>query len=283
VGGHRQGDAEGSARLPGREVAEDWHRGERRGRRAHAEAAPFIACTVLRDGQWARFRPTFTSGGGRPSLKGQNPPGGIAPATGPVQAGRRRIVRAGRSRRRARSSRRAEGTRLRRWRDRVESSPGERFDNDWGHLGALTYNGASRKLYAFGPVEESCGASSLDRCSQARCARNGVNSLQLAAWVRSPPDTKSRADSPAPDATECHTISGASTREVIARELEQLPEQDLNKLLAFLRSLKDTHAENAVPTLAAESALAKGWLTAEQDAPGPGCKRRCRSPQLPVL
>jgi hypothetical protein len=53
--------------------------------------------------------------------------------------------------------------------------------------------------------------------------------------VRSPPDT--------------------STREVIARELERLPEQDLDKLLAFLRSLKDTHAENAVPTLAAESAV----------------------------
>ncbi len=59
---------------------------------------------------------------------------------------------------------------------------------------------------------------------------------------------------------------GMSTREVIARELERLPEQDLNKLLAFLRSLKDTHAENAVPTLAAESALAKDWLTPEEDA-----------------
>ncbi|MGC4053430.1 MAG: hypothetical protein QM757_29365 [Paludibaculum sp.] len=57
-----------------------------------------------------------------------------------------------------------------------------------------------------------------------------------------------------------------STREVIARELEQLPEQDLNKLLAFLRSLKDAHAENTVPTLAAESALAKDWLTPEEDS-----------------
>lgn len=59
---------------------------------------------------------------------------------------------------------------------------------------------------------------------------------------------------------------GMSTREVIARELERLPEQDLDKLLAFLRSLKDTQAENAVPTLAAESALAKDWLTPEEDA-----------------
>ena len=57
-----------------------------------------------------------------------------------------------------------------------------------------------------------------------------------------------------------------STREVIARELERLPEQDLDKLLAFLRSLKEAHAETAVPTLAAESALAKDWLTPEEDA-----------------
>jgi len=55
-----------------------------------------------------------------------------------------------------------------------------------------------------------------------------------------------------------------STREVIARELEGLPEQDLDKLLVFLRSLK--HSETAVPTLAAESALAKDWLTPEEDA-----------------
>ena len=32
---------------------------------------------------------------------------------------------------------------------RVEPCPGERFDVDWGHFGALTYNGATRKLYAF--------------------------------------------------------------------------------------------------------------------------------------
>ena len=61
------------------------------------------------------------------------------------------------------------------------------------------------------------------------------------------------------------TIKGMSTREVIVHELERLPEQDLGKLLAFLRSLKEAHAENAVPTLAAESALAKDWLTPEED------------------
>lgn len=36
---------------------------------------------------------------------------------------------------------------------RVEPGPGERFDIDWGHFGALVYNGASRKLYAFCLVE----------------------------------------------------------------------------------------------------------------------------------
>ena len=39
--------------------------------------------------------------------------------------------------------------------------------------------------------------------------------------------------------------SGMSTRDVIARELEWLPEQDPDKLLSFLRSLKEAHAENA--------------------------------------
>lgn len=36
---------------------------------------------------------------------------------------------------------------------RMEPSPGERFDIDWGHFGALMYNGTPRKLYAFCLVE----------------------------------------------------------------------------------------------------------------------------------
>ena len=32
-------------------------------------------------------------------------------------------------------------------------APGERFDIDWGHFGALIYNGTPRKLYAFCLVE----------------------------------------------------------------------------------------------------------------------------------
>jgi hypothetical protein len=47
-----------------------------------------------------------------------------------------------------------------------------------------------------------------------------------------------------------------SKRELIDDELRQLPDRDLEKL----------HAENAPPTLAAESALAKDWLAPEEDA-----------------
>ena len=35
---------------------------------------------------------------------------------------------------------------------------------------------------------------------------------------------------------------------------------------ATLRSLKGIHSETAMPTLAAESSLAKDWLTPEEDA-----------------
>jgi transposase len=36
---------------------------------------------------------------------------------------------------------------------RVESSPGDRFEVDWGHFGALSYDGDQRKLYAFCLIE----------------------------------------------------------------------------------------------------------------------------------
>ena len=36
---------------------------------------------------------------------------------------------------------------------RMEPGPGERFEIDWGHFGALSYQGHSRKLYAFCMVE----------------------------------------------------------------------------------------------------------------------------------
>lgn len=56
-----------------------------------------------------------------------------------------------------------------------------------------------------------------------------------------------------------------SKRELIAQELERLPEHDLDKLLSFLRLLADAQAEAAVPAVAAESSLAKDWLSPEED------------------
>ena len=57
-----------------------------------------------------------------------------------------------------------------------------------------------------------------------------------------------------------------SKRELIDRELDRLPEQDLDRLLAFVQSLKEAHTDAMMPALVAESALAKDWLTPEEDA-----------------
>jgi hypothetical protein len=57
-----------------------------------------------------------------------------------------------------------------------------------------------------------------------------------------------------------------SKRELIVRELDRMPEQDLDMLLGFLQLLKESQAGNAMPKLAAESSLAKDWLTPEEDA-----------------
>jgi hypothetical protein len=56
-----------------------------------------------------------------------------------------------------------------------------------------------------------------------------------------------------------------SKRELVAEELRHLPEQDLDRLLVFLQFLKKSHGEAAVPMLAAESSLAKDWLTPEEE------------------
>ena len=57
-----------------------------------------------------------------------------------------------------------------------------------------------------------------------------------------------------------------SKRELIAREVDRLPDRDLDRLLAYLRLLSEGHADAVMPALAAESALAKDWLTPEEDA-----------------
>jgi len=55
-------------------------------------------------------------------------------------------------------------------------------------------------------------------------------------------------------------------RELIARELDRLPERDLDKLLAFMRAINETHSDAAMPMFAAETALAKDWLSPEEDS-----------------
>jgi hypothetical protein len=57
-----------------------------------------------------------------------------------------------------------------------------------------------------------------------------------------------------------------SKREVIARELDHLPDSDIDKLLVFKQSLKEGHTEAAAPRLAAETSLVKDWLSPEEDA-----------------
>jgi hypothetical protein len=57
-----------------------------------------------------------------------------------------------------------------------------------------------------------------------------------------------------------------SKRELIALELERLPDEDLDKMLAFLRSLTEVNSEAIEPAVVAESSLSKDWLTPEEDA-----------------
>jgi hypothetical protein len=56
-----------------------------------------------------------------------------------------------------------------------------------------------------------------------------------------------------------------SKRELVAHDLEDMPEKDLDRLLGFVRLLKHEHSEADVPMMAAESSLAKDWLTPEED------------------
>jgi hypothetical protein len=56
-----------------------------------------------------------------------------------------------------------------------------------------------------------------------------------------------------------------SKRELAARELDAISEEDLDALLSFLRSLKARHGRDA-SALLAESSLAKDWLTPQEEA-----------------
>jgi len=55
-------------------------------------------------------------------------------------------------------------------------------------------------------------------------------------------------------------------RELIVRELDNIAESDLDKLLTIVRALKDSHGDAVSPALAAEGSLSKDWLTPEEDS-----------------
>lgn len=59
--------------------------------------------------------------------------------------------------------------------------------------------------------------------------------------------------------------SDMSKRELIAEHIGKLSDQELDRVLEYLRSLPD-YADVSLPRFAAESALAKDWLSPEEDA-----------------
>lgn len=54
-------------------------------------------------------------------------------------------------------------------------------------------------------------------------------------------------------------------KDLIAQELNSATEAELDVLLRFLRALKASHNESSTAVLA-ESALAKDWLTPQEEA-----------------
>jgi hypothetical protein len=57
-----------------------------------------------------------------------------------------------------------------------------------------------------------------------------------------------------------------NTKEAIAHEIEQVPEQLLDRVLEFLISLKFQYQQEKLEiTIMSESSLAKDWLSPEED------------------
>jgi len=55
-------------------------------------------------------------------------------------------------------------------------------------------------------------------------------------------------------------------KELIAKEIEQVPESFLEEVLDFVRFLKSKRAQDKLePTLLSESVLRKDWLRTEED------------------
>jgi hypothetical protein len=57
-----------------------------------------------------------------------------------------------------------------------------------------------------------------------------------------------------------------SKKEILLKEIEQVPEPFLDEVLDFIRFLKTRNAKNRMNiTIASESSLAKDWLKPEED------------------
>lgn len=56
-----------------------------------------------------------------------------------------------------------------------------------------------------------------------------------------------------------------SKKEIVFRELEDVPEEDFDALLGFIHSLKARNSEDAASALLAESSLVKDWLSPEEE------------------
>jgi hypothetical protein len=62
------------------------------------------------------------------------------------------------------------------------------------------------------------------------------------------------------------SVSIVSTKELIAKEIEQVPQPLLDEVLDFVRFLKGKRLEDASESsLLAESSLRKDWLKPEED------------------
>ncbi len=57
-----------------------------------------------------------------------------------------------------------------------------------------------------------------------------------------------------------------SNKDILLKEIEELPDERLREIIDFVRFLKSQEQEEKLePTLLSEPSLAKGWTKAEED------------------
>jgi hypothetical protein len=57
-----------------------------------------------------------------------------------------------------------------------------------------------------------------------------------------------------------------STRELIDRKVDRMPQRNLDRVLAFLNDLNDAPADSPLPGLVAKSSFSEDWPSPEEDA-----------------